>query len=218
MNAVERSQASRERRAHGAARPRRRRLPWCGLRAGVPSMDEVDVGSPPRPGSLRRSPALAGAMKPCKPRGASIRLRRRRGYGSRAGRRARSPWAHAGVSLLRPLLVDWPTSQVDPSRLHGESKQDHGWAAAAPRRRGRDRARPAARPRRLLGARRSASRPACRTAGALTCPGRLNRPIAEVNVGLPRRCTSTAAGNTGGAPLRDDARPGAAVADLSGRF
>jgi hypothetical protein len=33
-----------------------------------------------------------------------------------------------GVSLLRPMLVDWPSSQTSASELRGESKQDFGWA------------------------------------------------------------------------------------------
>jgi hypothetical protein len=102
-----------------------------------------------------------------------------------------------GVSLIRPLLVEWPTSQVDASRLEGESKEDLGWAAQL-----------------LANANAGALfaphapvdffAPAVGVSAGLSyrwgtyLPGRLNRPLAELNVGLSEALHYDSSGSTGG--------------------
>jgi hypothetical protein len=104
-----------------------------------------------------------------------------------------------GVSLLRPLLVEWPASQADPDALHGESKQDLGWAlqmlAAAdagvllPPRARVDFFAPA------IGVSAGAS-----YRWGTYLPGRVNRSIAELNVGISEALQFDSSGRAGGNP------------------
>ncbi|HEY3821340.1 MAG TPA: hypothetical protein VGL81_29440 [Polyangiaceae bacterium] len=148
------------------------------LRASVP-VAEVRVGEGPQPGRL---PAawLDSAIQPFDPDDALA-------------------LGNPGVSLLRPMLVEWPTSQVDASLLHGESNLDHGWALQ------------------LLAAANASTlipphapvdffAPALGVSAGVSyrwgsyLPGRLNRPVAEMNVGLVEALHYDNAGHTGGNP------------------
>jgi len=167
------------------------------FRASVP-IGEVRVGDAPQPGRFP-APWLAGATKPCELRPnvdpAFVDDTDTVPCGPGEALALGTP----GVSLLRPMLVEWPASQVDASLLHGESKLDHGWAlqllAAAdggmliPQHAPVDFFAPG------LGVSAGLS---YRWGNYL--PGRLNRPIAEVNVGLTEALHYDNAGHTGGTP------------------
>ena len=104
-----------------------------------------------------------------------------------------------GTSLLRPMLVDWPSSQTSPSELRGESNQDFGWAVQL-----------------LASAKASALfpprspveffAPAVGVSAGVSyrwgtyLPGRLNRSIVELNVGISEALQYDSRGGTGGNP------------------
>ncbi|HEX3346239.1 MAG TPA: hypothetical protein VHS09_16765 [Polyangiaceae bacterium] len=160
------------------------------------AMGAVAVGSPPEPG---RFPAawLEGAMGPCEPR-ANVDP-------SLADVDGAPPCGPAevlalgtpGVSLLRPLLAEWPASQVDPSELHGEAKLDHGWALQLLAAADASMLIPPHAPVDLLA-------PSLGVSAGLSyrwgdyLPGRLNRPIAEMNVGLSEALHYDNTGHSGG--------------------
>ena len=102
-----------------------------------------------------------------------------------------------GVSLLRPLLVEWPASQVPPASLRGESNQDFGWAVQ------------------LLAAVSSTAlfppvapvdifAPSVGVSSGLSyrwgtyLPGRMNRSIGELNVGISEALQYNGYGKAGG--------------------
>ena len=104
-----------------------------------------------------------------------------------------------GVSLLRPLLVEWPAAQADVSELQGESKHDLGWAVQ------------------LLAAASAAVLfpprapvdfllPAVGVSAGLSyrwgtyLPGRVNRSIAELNAGISEALHYDSDGRAGGYP------------------
>jgi hypothetical protein len=102
-----------------------------------------------------------------------------------------------GVSLLRPLLAEWPASQVDPDALRGESKEDLGWAlqliAAA-------NATAVIPPRGAI----ELFAPAAGVAAGLSyrwgtyLPGRVNRPLFELNAGISEALQYDSHGHSGG--------------------
>jgi hypothetical protein len=102
-----------------------------------------------------------------------------------------------GVSLLRPLLAEWPASQVDPDALRGESKEDLGWAlqliAAA-------NATAVIPPRGAI----ELFAPAAGVAAGLSyrwgtyLPGRVNRPLFELNAGISVALQYDSHGHSGG--------------------
>jgi hypothetical protein len=104
-----------------------------------------------------------------------------------------------GVSLLRPILVDWPTSVFEADTLRGESKEDLGWAAQ------------------LLATAQGGAlfpprapvdffAPSIGIAAGLSyrwgtyLPGRVDRALAEVNVGISEALHYDAYGHAGGNP------------------
>jgi hypothetical protein len=107
--------------------------------------------------------------------------------------------ATVGVSLLRPLLVDWPASQIDPSTLQGESNRDLGWAAQLLASGNADVLFPPHSPVDFFA-------PAISVSGGLSyrwgtyLPGRVNRSIAELNVGISEALQVDSAGRAGGHP------------------
>ena len=104
-----------------------------------------------------------------------------------------------GTSLLRPLLAEWPASQIDTAALDGESKVDLGWALQL-----------------LASANAGVLVPprapvdfyipsVAVAAGAsyrwgTYLPGRLNRPIGELNVGISAGLHYDSTGKAGGNP------------------
>lgn len=105
-----------------------------------------------------------------------------------------------GVSLLRPLLDDWPAPQVDPSRLVGLSKEDLGWAAELLASAGGTALLPPRGPVEFFA-------PAVGVAAGVSyrwgtyLPGRLNRSIVELNVGVSEALHFDSRGVAGGSPV-----------------
>jgi len=104
-----------------------------------------------------------------------------------------------GVSLVRPLLAVWPASQVDASTLQGESKLDLGWAAQL---------LAAANATVLFPPRAPVDffAPAIGVSAGVSyrwgtyLPGRLNRSLAELNVGISETLHVDSSGASGGNP------------------
>jgi hypothetical protein len=104
-----------------------------------------------------------------------------------------------GVSLLRPLLTEWPASRDDPATLTGEAKTDHGFAVQL-----------------LAGAHANTLfpphapveffAPSVGVAAGLAyrwgtyLPGRRDRPLAELNVGISEALHFDSKGRAGGSP------------------
>jgi hypothetical protein len=167
------------------------------LKATAP-MRAVAVGTPPSRDLFDRT-VLADALDPCRPReqvdpafvddadvgpcGPSRAL----GVGS------------VGVSLLRPILVEWPASQVDASRLEGESKEDLGWAAQLLASANVGALVPPHAPVDFFAPALGVSAGVSYRWGTYL-PGRLNRALAELNVGISESLHIDARGNSGGNP------------------
>jgi hypothetical protein len=104
-----------------------------------------------------------------------------------------------GVSLLRPLLVDWPAAQDDVRALQGESNRDLGWAAQLLASGSADVIVPLHAPVDFLA-------PAIGVSAGFSyrwgtyLPGRVNRAIAELNVGISEALQYDSAGHAGGYP------------------
>jgi hypothetical protein len=103
------------------------------------------------------------------------------------------------VSLLRPLLVEWPASRADASTLEGESKADLGWAVQL---------LAAANARVLFPPRAPVDffAPAVSVSAGLSyrwgtyLPGRVNRSIVELNAGISEALQYDSNGRAGGSP------------------
>jgi hypothetical protein len=104
-----------------------------------------------------------------------------------------------GTSLIRPLLVEWPASQVNPTALDGESKLDLGWAVQLL----------ASTSAGALFARRAPVdffAPAIGVSAGFSyrwgtyLPGRVDRSVAELNIGISAALHYDSAGRAGGNP------------------
>jgi hypothetical protein len=164
----------------------------------TPLMRAVTVGTAPGPDLFDRT-LLAGAFEPCKPRDqvdpAFVDDADRVPCGA-----ARAPdLGTVGVSLLRPILVQWPASQVDAGVLEGVSKEDLGWAAQLLASANVGALVPPHAPVDFFA-------PALGVSGGISyrwgtyLPGRLNRALAELNVGISESLHIDARGNAGGNP------------------
>jgi hypothetical protein len=191
------------RRMLGASAPRTLRLVRAAAmaigRLGVSApIRAIHVGSPAAPGVFDPR-VLADVVDVCKPGDevdpATIDQRdtapcgpdRALGLGT------------VGVSLLRPMLVDWPSSQTSASALRGESNQDFGWAVQLL----------ASANARVLVPPRSPVEffaPAVGVSAGLSyrwgtyLPGRVNRSIVELNVGISEALQYDSRGEAGGNP------------------
>ena len=180
----------------------------------MPLMRAVEVGSP-RSSDLFDRTVLADALDPCKPREdvdpsfvddtdvAPCGPSRAPGLGT------------VGVSLLRPILVEWPASQVDASTLEGVSKEDLGWAAQLLASANASVLVPPHAPVDFFAPSLGVSAGVSYRWGTYL-PGRLNRSLAELNVGISESLHVDARGNSGGNPARHAPRPGAALAGAVG--
>ncbi len=97
-----------------------------GLRTRAP-MAAIDVSGTPRP-RLLDAGVIADALAPCKALGRVDPAFVDESDSGPCAEGQALALGTVGVSLLRPLLVEWPASQVAPSILEGESKEDLGWA------------------------------------------------------------------------------------------
>lgn len=168
------------------------------LRRGAET-GEVTVGSPPRAG-LFDAQVLTSAVDPCERReDVDPSFVGDEAEGVPCGATQALALGTPGVSLLRPILVEWPSSQTDPSELHGESNLDHGWAMQLLASAGAGLIVP---PHALV----DFFAPAVSVSAGLSyrwgtyLPGRLDRPIAELNVGITESLHYDSSGHAGGNP------------------
>jgi len=167
------------------------------MRAGAP-MRAVSVESGPIPGIF--DPAvLADALAPCRRVEEVDVTLRDPADGAPCGPDRALAIGTAGVSLLRPMLVEWPSSQAPASALQGESKQDFGWAAQLLASASAGVMVP---PR----ARVDFFAPSIGVSAGLSyrwgtyLPGRLNRAVGELNVGISEALQYDSHGAAGGNP------------------
>jgi hypothetical protein len=104
-----------------------------------------------------------------------------------------------GVSLVRPMLAEWPSSQVPAALLSGESNQDFGWAVQLLASANASVLFPPGAPVEIFA-------PAIGVSAGLSyrwgtyLPGRLNRSIGELNVGISEALQYDGYGRSGGNP------------------
>jgi hypothetical protein len=165
------------------------------LRAHDP-MPALDVGTALRPG-LFETQWLEEAFSPCRPREAVDPAFVDDADVVPCGSTRAPAFGTVGVSLLRPILVEWAASSVAPSELHGESKEDLGWAIQLFAAANATAVFPPRSPVDFLA-------PAIGVSAGLSyrwgtyLPGRLNRALAELNVGISEAIQYDGRGQTGG--------------------
>jgi hypothetical protein len=190
-----------ERRTLGASASRTLRLVrGAGVAVGrlrdAAPMRATVVGAPPSPGVLDPQ-WFANAFDPCEAADEVDPALRDDAESCGPGRSLAT--GTVGASLIRPMLVEWPASRLAASTLEGESKQDFGWAAQL-----------------LAGAQATALlpahapvdffAPAVGVAAGLSyrwgtyLPGRVNRAIFELNVGISESLQYDSRGASGGNP------------------
>ncbi len=151
------------------------------LRTAAP-MPSTAVGAPSRrdlfpPGSLDE------VLEPCKARAALDPSFVDEGDLEPCGPTLALAIGTVGVSLLRPLLVEWPAPTVPAWTLQGESKEDLGWAAQLLAAAGATALAAPHDPATFLA-------PAVGISAGLSyrwgtyLPGRLDRPLVEANAGV----------------------------------
>jgi hypothetical protein len=163
------------------------------LRSVTP-IPEVAVGDP-SPAGMFDPALLAGAFAPCIASADSVADDDL----TVCGPSRTLALGTVGVSLLRPVLVEWPTTEADPSTLEGEASTDHGFAVQL---------LAAASAGTLLPpqARIELFAPAIGLAAGLSyrsgtyLPGRRDRAMAELNVGISESLHYDVAGKAGGNP------------------
>ena len=168
-----------------------------GLKTSAP-VPEIVVPAPPRAG-LFDPGMLADALEPCRPREQIHPTFVEDADVEPCGPSRALALGTVGVSLLRPILVDWPAPQVDPSMLEGESKEDLGWAAQLLASAGATVLFPPKAPVDFF-------LPAIGVSAGISyrwgtyLPGRVNRSLVELNVGISDALHVDAHGNSGGYP------------------
>jgi hypothetical protein len=142
---------------------------------------------------------LAGALDPCRPKSQIDPAFADEADTAPCGKDEALALGTVGTSLLRPMLVDWPASQVDPSTLYGESNRDLGWAAQLIASGDADVLIPPRAPVEFFAPGVSVSAGLSYRWGTYL-PGRVNRSIAELNVGISEALQYDSAGRSGGNP------------------
>jgi hypothetical protein len=192
-----------ERRQLQASAARTRRL----LRAAAGAVERlrlgatipaVYVGSPARP-DLFDAGVLVDALDACKPREQVDPAFADDSDVAPCGASRALALGTVGVSLLRPMLVVWPASQADPASLKGESKEDLGWAAQLLTAANATALFPPHAPVDFFAPGISVSAGISYRWGTYL-PGRLNRSMAELNVGVSELLHVDSHGGSGGYP------------------
>jgi len=142
---------------------------------------------------------LVGALDPCLPQAETDPAFADEADSLFCGREDALALGTVGTSLLRPLLVEWPASQVDPSTLQGESNRDLGWAAQLIASGNADVLIPPRAPVEFFAPGISVSAGLSYRWGTYL-PGRVNRSITELNVGISEALQLDSAGRAGGNP------------------
>jgi hypothetical protein len=151
------------------------------MRAAAP-MRAIADGGPASPGIFDPG-TLADALEPCKPMGEVDPALADETDVAPCGANHALALGTVGVSLLRPMLVEWPSSQAPAWALTGESNQDFGWAAQLLASANATAIIPPRAPVDFFA-------PAIGVAAGLSyrwgtyLPGRLNRAVGEVNAGI----------------------------------
>ncbi len=164
----------------------------------APPMPAIDLGAARRPGLLDPKD-LAGALDPCLPGPETDPAFADEADRDTCGRGRALALGTVGTSLLRPLLVEWPASQTDANTLEGESRQDLGWAVQLLADADATVLFPPHAPVDFFA-------PAIGVSAGLSyrwgtyLPGRVNRSIAELNVGISEALQYDSAGRAGGNP------------------
>ncbi len=164
----------------------------------TPLMPEVRVGAPIHPGLFDAS-VLAGALQPCVPRAEADPAFADDADVAPCGPGQSLALGTPGVSLLRPMLAEWPAAQADAATLQGESNRDLGWAAQLLAATNAGLVIPPHAPVDFFA-------PAISVSGGLSyrwgtyLPGRLNRAIAELNVGISEALQYDSTGHSGSNP------------------
>lgn len=186
-----RASAARARRLiHGAA------AAIAALRRASPT-PEVVVGET-LPRSLFDPVVFANAFDPCLPREQVAAALTDEEEVACLGPKALA-LGTPGTSLVRPILAEWPTPQGDVTTLRGESKEDLGFAAQLLASMSLGIGIPFSDPVQFY-------MPAIGVSAGLAyrwgtyLPGRVNRPLAEVNVGVTAALQYDAFGHSGGNP------------------
>jgi hypothetical protein len=161
-----------------------------------PPVPAIEVAAVAHPGLFDRA-VLADALEPCKPRGQLDP-----GFVDDAdvvpcGPSGALGLGTVGVSILRPMLAEWPASQVDASRLQGESKEDLGWAAQLLASANASVLFPPRAPVDFFAPSIGVSAGVSYRWGTYL-PGRLNRSLAELNVGISESLHVDSFGGSGG--------------------
>ncbi len=164
----------------------------------APPMPAIEVGAARHPG-LFDAKVLASAFDPCLPRSETDPAFADEAEIAPCGAGRALALATVGVSLLRPLLVEWPASQADANTLQGESKQDLGWAVQLLAAADASVLFPPHAPVDFFAPAISVSAGASYRWGTYL-PGRVNRSIAELNVGISEALQYDSAGRAGGNP------------------
>jgi hypothetical protein len=142
---------------------------------------------------------FAGALDPCLPRPEVDPAFADEADTVLCGREGALALGTVGTSVLRPLLVDWPASQLDPTTLRGESDRDLGWAAQLIASGDADVLIPPRAPVEFFAPGISVSAGLSYRWGTYL-PGRVNRSIAELNVGIAEALQYDSEGRAGGNP------------------
>jgi hypothetical protein len=192
-----------ERSKSVASAPRARRLvdaavSAIGRLAQTALAPPVTVGAPLPAGAVDAA-IIADAIDPCAPEGAIAATLRDESDPNPCGATRALALGTVGVSLVRPLLAEWPTSQADAATLEGEATLDHGWALQL---------LVAANASTLIPPRGRVDffAPAVGVLAGISyrsgtyLPGRRDRPLIELDVGLSAAIHYDSAGIGGGAP------------------
>jgi hypothetical protein len=192
-----------ERRELGASASRTLRLVRAAAvavaRLGASSpIPAIEVTSPPTPGVF--DPHVLGeVLEVCKPAEDVDPALTDEHDVAPCGPSRATGLGSVGVSLLRPMLVDWPSTQVPASSLHGESNLDFGWAVQLLASASAGVLVPPRSPVEFFA-------PMVGVAAGLSyrwgtyLPGRLNRSIMELNVGVSESLQYDSHGQAGGNP------------------
>jgi hypothetical protein len=169
-----------------------------GRLGAAPSMRAIEVVSPATPGLLDAS-VLADVFDVCEPDDEVDPALIDRGDIEPCGPDHALDLGSVGTSLLRPMLVDWPSSQTAASALEGESNQDFGWAVQLLASANAKALFPARAPVEFFAPAVGLSAGVSYRSGTYL-PGRLNRSIMELNVGISEALQYDSRGRAGGNP------------------
>jgi hypothetical protein len=168
------------------------------IRTAARSTPAIQIGTPAPP-RLFEPNALADALNPCLPAAETDAAFVDDGDHAPCEPGHSLALATVGVSLLRPLLAEWPAAQADPNMLEGESKPDLGWAVQLLAAANADVLFAPRTPVDFFAPSISVSAGFSYRWGTYL-PGRVDRPLFELNVGISAALQYDSHGQAGGNP------------------